>query len=43
MDNVPNTKGESIRISSEIKNKIKNGNEEGYKKLIEKQKNMKPQ
>ena len=29
----PNTKGESIRLSSKIKNKIKQGDEEGYKKI----------
>ena len=33
MDTAPNTKGESIRLSSKIKNKIKNGEEEGYKKI----------
>ena len=29
----PNTKGESIRISSKTKNQIKKGDEEGYKKI----------
>ena len=33
MDTAPNTKGESIRLSSRIKNKIKQGDEEGYKKI----------
>ena len=33
MDTAPNTKVESIRISSKIKNTIKKGNEEGYKKI----------
>ena len=33
MDTAPNTKGESIRISSKIKNRIKKGDEEGYKKI----------
>ena len=33
MDTAPNTKGESIRVSSETRNKIKNGEEEGYKKI----------
>ena len=33
MDTAPNTKGESIRLSSKIKNQIRNGNEEGYKKI----------
>ena len=33
MDTAPNTKGESIRLSSKIKNKIKQGDEEGYKKI----------
>ena len=33
MDTAPNTKGESIRLSSKTKNKIKNGEEEGYKKI----------
>ena len=33
MDTAPNTKGESIRLSSKIKNKIKKGDEEGYKKI----------
>ena len=33
MDTAPNTKGESIRVSSITRNKIKNGEEEGYKKI----------
>ena len=33
MDTAPNTKGESIRLSAKIKNKIKKGDEEGYKKI----------
>ena len=33
MDTAPNTKGESIRLSAKIKNQIKKGNEEGYKKI----------
>ena len=33
MDTGPNTKGESIRVSSKIKNKIKKGDEEGYQKI----------
>ena len=33
MDTTPNTKGESIRISSQIKYKIKKGDEEGYQKI----------
>ena len=33
MDTTPITKGESIRISSKIKNRIKKGDEEGYKKI----------
>ena len=33
MDTPPNTKGESIRVSSITRNKIKNGEEEGYKKI----------
>ena len=33
MDTAPNTKGESIRLSSKIKNQIKKGDEEGYKKI----------
>ena len=30
MDTAPNTKGESIRLSSKTKNKLKNGEEEGF-------------
>ena len=33
MDTAPNTKGESIRMSSQIKNKLKKGDEDGYKKI----------
>ena len=33
MDTAPNTKGESIRLSAKIKNQIKKGDEEGYKKI----------
>ena len=33
MDTAPNTKAESIRVSSITRNKIKNGEEEGYKKI----------
>ena len=33
MDTAPNTKGESIRLSSKIKNQIKKGDEEGYKMI----------
>jgi len=33
MDTAPNTKGESIRVSSITRNKIKDGEEEGYKKI----------
>ena len=33
LDTGPNTKGESIRVSSKIKNKIKKGDEEGYQKI----------
>ena len=33
MDTAPNTKGESIRLSSKTKNQIKKGDEEGYKKI----------
>ena len=33
MDTGPNTKGESIRVSSKIKNKMKKGDEEGYQKI----------
>ena len=33
MDTAPNTKDESIRVSSITRNKIKNGEEEGYKKI----------
>ena len=40
MDIALNTKGESIRISPQIKNKLKKGDEEGYKKNM---KNMKHQ
>ena len=31
IDTAPNTKSESIRISSKVKNKLKSGDEEGYK------------
>ena len=43
MDTAPNTKGETIRISSQIKNKIKMGDEEGYQKINRETKNMKGQ
>ena len=33
IDTAPNTKGESIRLSSKIKNQIKKGDEKGYKKI----------
>jgi len=33
MDTTPNTKGESIQVASITTNKIKNGKEEGYKKI----------
>ena len=33
MDVAPNAKGESIRVSSITRNKIKSGEEEGYKKI----------
>ena len=33
IDTAPNTKGESIRVSNKIKNKIKRGEEEGYEKI----------
>ena len=42
MDTSPNTKGESIRISSQIKNKLKKGDEEGYKKINGKTKKYEP-
>ena len=35
MDTAPNTKIESIRVYSKIKNTIKNGGEEGHQRLIE--------
>ena len=42
MDTAPNTKGESIRLSSKIKNKIKQGDEEGYKKINRETKKFEP-
>ena len=33
INTAPNTKGESIRLSSKTKNQIKKGDEEGYKKI----------
>ena len=33
INKAPSTKGESIRLSSKTKNQIKNGDEEGYKKI----------
>ena len=33
IDTTPNTKGELIRVSNKIKNKIKRGEEEGYEKI----------
>ena len=42
MDTAPNTKGESIRLSSNIKNKIKQGDEEGYKKINRETKKFEP-
>ena len=33
IDTAPNIKGESIRVSNKIKNKIKRGEEEGYEKI----------
>ena len=33
INTMPNTKGESIRLSSKTKNQIKKGDEEGYKKI----------
>ena len=41
MDTALNTKGESIWVSSITRNKIKNGDEEGYKKINRETKNMK--
>ena len=40
IDISPNTSNESIRISSKIKNKIKLGDEEGYKMINRETKNM---
>ena len=42
MDTAPNTKGESIRIFSQIKNKLKKGDEEGYKKINRETKKYEP-
>ena len=42
IDTAPNTKGESIRLSSKIKNKIKKGEEEGYKKINKETKKFEP-
>ena len=42
MDTTPNTKGESIRISTKIKNKIKKGEEEGYQKINREAKKYEP-
>ena len=42
MDTSSNTKGESIRLSSKIKNKIKQGDEEGYKKINRETKKFEP-
>ena len=43
MDTAPNTKGESIRVSSKVKNKIKKGDEEGYQKINRETKKHEPQ
>ena len=40
VDTAPNTRGESIRVSSKIKNKLKKGDEDGYKKINRDTKNM---
>ena len=42
IDTASNTKGESIRLSSKIKNKIKKGEEEGYKKINKETKKFEP-
>ena len=42
MDTAPNTKGESIRVSSKVKNKIKKGDEEGYQKINRETKKHEP-
>ena len=40
IDTAPNTSNESIRISSKVKNKLKSGDEEGYKLINREQKNL---
>ena len=40
IDTAPNTSNESIRISSKVKNKLKLGDEEGYKLINREKKNL---
>jgi len=42
IDTAPNTSNESIRISSKVKNKIKSGDEEGYKMINRETKKYEP-
>ena len=42
IDTAPNTKGESIRLSSKIKKQIKKGDEKGYKKINRETKKHEP-
>ena len=42
IDTAPNTKSESIRISSKVKNKLKSGDEEGYKLINRETKKFEP-
>ena len=42
IDTAPNTSNESIRISSKVKNKLKSGDEEGYKLINRETKKFEP-
>ena len=42
IDTAPNTKSKSIRISSKVKNKLKSGDEEGYKLINRETKKFEP-
>ncbi len=42
IDTAPNTSNESIRISSKVKNKLKSGDEEGYKIINRETKKFEP-